>query len=188
MGSRYCSSGSPHPAPVETASSPQSAAACFLSFKRSEKQQIPGPKSPHYLIFCYFIFMKLLFKLHWPKQLTEIITTSASKSPLQALQLLPHCQCSAASLRACCVALQIVSTDLICRLKFLLQTRPLIIKKCFHGFICEQTKQLMLLRLSLILQVSSSLPTTPWQRCRSHFCGLLICLAVCRNGSSSSSR
>lgn len=111
----------------------------------SEKQQIPGPKSPNCLIFSYFIFMKLLFKLHWPKQLTEIITTSASKSPLQALQLLQHHQCNAASLRAPCVALQIISMDLICRLKFLMQTRPLIIKKCFHGFICEQAKQLILL-------------------------------------------
>lgn len=86
--------------------------------------------------------MKLLLRLHWPKQL---ITTSASRSPLQAPQLLQCHQCSVSSLRASCIALQIVSMDLICRLKFLLQTRLLVIKKCFHKFICEEAKQLTLL-------------------------------------------
>jgi len=75
--------------------------------------------------------------------------------------------------------------DLICRLKFLLQTRPLIIKKCFYGFIC--VKQLILLLFIPILEMFDSLPAVPKQRCVSHFCGLLIYPAVCSNRSSSSS-
>lgn len=120
--------------------------------------------------------MKLLFKLHWPDCLGEIIT-------IQPPSLLcRHCG-SITSLRASCVTLQNLPRYLIYTLKLLLQTRVLIIK-IFSG---NHLRTGQAADFVTVHALSCKCPS-PSRDVWAIPCGLLICQAVCRNWSSSPRR